>query len=118
MTAFEIIQSIASITTAVGVGIATWQIFLAKRQGQAAREDSFAEQYRRASMISENYFGDYYLMLTTPFLTDLKSRAAARVRGTRSASSRSGHGRGATAREVPRRVRGLGQFGRKPGGNP
>jgi hypothetical protein len=47
MSMFEIIQSVASIATAVGVGIAAWQLWLTKRQAQSQFEDAFAEQYRR-----------------------------------------------------------------------
>jgi hypothetical protein len=46
MNTFELIQSIASIATAVGVGIAAWQLRLAKQQEESQFDDSFAEQYR------------------------------------------------------------------------
>lgn len=46
MTWFELIQSVASIATAVGVGIAAWQLRLTKQQEESQFEDSFAEQYR------------------------------------------------------------------------
>lgn len=47
MTIFEVIQSIASVATAIGVGIAAWQLSVSKRQAQSQFEDSFVEQYRR-----------------------------------------------------------------------
>ena len=47
MSAFEIIQSLASVATAIGVGVAAWQLLLSKRQAQSQFEDTFAEQYRR-----------------------------------------------------------------------
>lgn len=46
MNTFEIIQSVASIATAIGVAIAAWQLRLSKRQAQSQFEDTFAEQYR------------------------------------------------------------------------
>ena len=49
MTLFEWIQTGTSIVTAVGVGIAAWQLYLNKQQTQAQFEDSFAEQYRKVS---------------------------------------------------------------------
>ena len=47
MSVFEIIQSIASVATAIGVAIATSQLIISKRQAQSQFEDGFAEQYRR-----------------------------------------------------------------------
>jgi hypothetical protein len=47
MNLFEIIQSVTSISTAVGVGIAASQLIISKRQAQSQFEDAFAEQYRR-----------------------------------------------------------------------
>ena len=47
MSPFEIIQSVASIATAIGVAIAAWQLRLSKRQAQSTFEDGFAEQYRQ-----------------------------------------------------------------------
>lgn len=47
MTAFELIQSVASIATAIGVGIAAWQLRMAKQQEESKFEESFAETYRR-----------------------------------------------------------------------
>jgi hypothetical protein len=46
MTPFEWIQTVASLATAVGVGIAAWQLRLTKQQAQSQFEDSFTEQYR------------------------------------------------------------------------
>ena len=50
MTTFELIQSIASIATAIGVAIAAWQLLVSRRQSQLEFEDSFAEQYRRITL--------------------------------------------------------------------
>jgi len=47
MTVFEVVQTVASITTAIGVGIAAWQLLVTKRQAESQFEDSLAEQYRR-----------------------------------------------------------------------
>src|SRR5690349_16601672 len=49
MTPFESIQAIAEVATAVGVGIAAWQLYMTKQQAQSQFEDSFAEEYRRIS---------------------------------------------------------------------
>lgn len=46
MTLFEIIQSVASLATAVGVAIAAWQLRMAKQQAQSQFEDTLNEQYR------------------------------------------------------------------------
>jgi len=42
-------DSIASIATAIGVGIAAWQIWEARKLTSAAFEDSFDQQYRELS---------------------------------------------------------------------
>lgn len=47
MNTFELVQSIASTATAVGVAIAAWQLLVTKRQAQSQFEDSFVEQYRQ-----------------------------------------------------------------------
>jgi hypothetical protein len=47
MTPFELVQTIASVATAIGVAIAAWQLYLTKQQTQSQFEDSFTEQYRR-----------------------------------------------------------------------
>lgn len=44
---FEIVQTIASVATAVGVGIAGWQLRVTKQQAQTQFEDSLVAQYRR-----------------------------------------------------------------------
>lgn len=49
MTTFELIQSIASIATAIGVALAAWQLMISRRQSQSQFEDSFATQYRTIS---------------------------------------------------------------------
>ena len=46
MNTFELIQGVASIATAVGVGIAAWQLRVTKQQEESQFEDSFAAQYR------------------------------------------------------------------------
>ena len=47
MTAFELVQEVSNIATAIGVGIAAWQLAHSRQQAQSAFEDSFTEQYRR-----------------------------------------------------------------------
>jgi len=47
MSGLELIQSVSSIATAVGVGIAAWQLYITKRQAKSQFEDTFDEQYRR-----------------------------------------------------------------------
>jgi hypothetical protein len=47
MTLFELVQTFASIATAIGVAIAAWQLYLTKQQTESQFEDSFTEQYRR-----------------------------------------------------------------------
>jgi len=42
-------DSIASIATAIGVGIAAWQIWESRKLNSAAFEDSFDQQYRELS---------------------------------------------------------------------
>lgn len=42
-------DTFASLATAVGVGIAAWQIWESKRLASAAFEDSFDQQYRELS---------------------------------------------------------------------
>lgn len=46
MTTFEWIQTATSIGATVDVGIAAWQLRLAKQHEQSQFEDSFVEQYR------------------------------------------------------------------------
>ena len=46
MTPFEIVQTVASIATAIGVAIAAWQLMLTKQQEQAQFEDGLNAQYR------------------------------------------------------------------------
>lgn len=40
------LENIASIATAIGVGIATWQIWEGRKLAQVTFEDSFNQQYR------------------------------------------------------------------------
>jgi hypothetical protein len=42
----EIIELSASVVTAIGVGIAAYQIWQAKKQSRTSFEDDFARQYR------------------------------------------------------------------------
>lgn len=49
MTMSESIQAVASVATAIGVGIAAWQLAVTKQQAQSQFEDSFTEHYRRIS---------------------------------------------------------------------
>lgn len=49
MTTSDWIQTTASVATAIGVAIATWQLYHTKQQSQSQFEDSFAEQYRRVA---------------------------------------------------------------------
>lgn len=51
MSAFETIQTAASLATAGGVGIAAWQLLLSKRQSQSQFEDALAEQYRQITAL-------------------------------------------------------------------
>ncbi|QKO22338.1 hypothetical protein [Rhodoferax sp. BAB1] len=46
MTCFEILSALANIATAAAVGVAAWQLVLAKRQAITSFEDSFAKEYR------------------------------------------------------------------------
>ena len=46
MNAFEWIQTVASVATAAGVGLAASQLFLSKRQVETQFEDHLASQYR------------------------------------------------------------------------
>ncbi len=46
MTCFEILSALANIATAAAVGVAAWQLVLAKRQAVTSFEDSFAKEYR------------------------------------------------------------------------
>ena len=46
MTTFELVQTIASIATAIGVALAAWQLLITRRQAQSTFEDSLIEQYR------------------------------------------------------------------------
>jgi len=46
MTALEALSAIANIATAVGVGVAAWQLLAARRQATSAFEDSLTSQYR------------------------------------------------------------------------
>lgn len=46
---YEWISTFASIATAIGVGIAAWQLAITKRQAQSTFEDEFAKQYRAIS---------------------------------------------------------------------
>jgi hypothetical protein len=49
MTPSDLIQTIASAATALGVLLAAWQLGHSKQQSQSQFEDSFAEQYRQIS---------------------------------------------------------------------
>lgn len=46
MTLFEWIQTVASISTALGVVVAASQLWIAKKQAQSQFEDSLTTQYR------------------------------------------------------------------------
>lgn len=46
MTTFEVIQSVASIGTAVGVGLAALQLYLTKREPQSEFEDGSFDDLR------------------------------------------------------------------------
>lgn len=46
MTCLEILSALANIATAAAVGVAAWQLVLAKRQAVTSFEDSFAKEYR------------------------------------------------------------------------
>jgi hypothetical protein len=46
MTYLEIFSALANIATAAAVGVAAWQLVLAKRQAVTSFEDSFAKEYR------------------------------------------------------------------------
>ena len=46
MTLLEILGAIANAATAVGVGVAAWQLVIGRRQAAIAFEDSFTTQYR------------------------------------------------------------------------
>lgn len=46
MTCLEILSALSNIATAAGVGVAAWQLVLAKRQAVTSFEDSFAKEYR------------------------------------------------------------------------
>lgn len=46
MTCLEILSALANIATAAAVGVAAWQLVLAKRQAVTRFEDSFAKEYR------------------------------------------------------------------------
>lgn len=52
MTLFEIIQSVASLATAVGVAIAAWQLRMAKQQAQSQFEDTRAREHSGAVTIA------------------------------------------------------------------
>lgn len=43
MTCLEILSALANIATAAAVGVAAWQLVLAKRQAVTSFEDSFAK---------------------------------------------------------------------------
>jgi ABC-type phosphate/phosphonate transport system permease subunit len=43
----ETISIIANAATAIGVIVAVWQLFLARRQSVTNFEDKFAEEYRK-----------------------------------------------------------------------
>ena len=47
MTLYEVIQSVAAVATAIGVGFTARQLYTAKLQAQSDFEDSLNEQYRR-----------------------------------------------------------------------
>jgi hypothetical protein len=46
MTPFENVQTVDSVATAIGVGIAAWQLRVTKQQEQAQFEDGLNAQYR------------------------------------------------------------------------
>lgn len=46
MTYLEILSSLANIATAAALGVAAWQLVLAKHQAITGFEDSFAKEYR------------------------------------------------------------------------
>lgn len=60
MTAFEVLAAISNAATAIGVGVAASQLFIARRQATTTFEDSLTNQYR--SIIShipvEALFGE------------------------------------------------------------
>ena len=46
MNFFTVLQAIAAVATAIGVGIAAWQLVDAKREAQSRFEEGLTEQYR------------------------------------------------------------------------
>ena len=46
MTLVEVLSALASIATAIGVAVAAYQLFVARRQALTSFEDSMAGQYR------------------------------------------------------------------------
>ena len=46
MTALDILSAAANVATAIGVGVAAWQLFFARRQATTSFEDSLTSQYR------------------------------------------------------------------------
>jgi hypothetical protein len=49
MSLADAVQSIASLATAIGVGLAAWQLRLTKQQAQSEFEDRLNEQYRKVA---------------------------------------------------------------------
>lgn len=46
MTALEVLSALSNIATAIGVGVAAWQLFTTRQQAATTFEDSLANKYR------------------------------------------------------------------------
>lgn len=46
MTALEVLSALSNVATAIGVGVAAWQLFTTRQQAATTFEDSLTNQYR------------------------------------------------------------------------
>jgi len=46
MTTLEILSALSNVATAIGVGVAAWQLFTTRQQAATTFEDSLTNQYR------------------------------------------------------------------------